>query len=122
MDNIETQLREEGFTWDVVEKAFIYYPLSRDFLRQLVESDPVYKTQLEHHLLMAVHGYSSYPSMFFQNMAYYIQNGLAEQKQLSYYVEEIYMMYREQAEREYNSRQVYSLVDGTGRILDRWIC
>ena len=115
----ESQIREEGITWDVVQKAFIWYNLSKDFLRQLVEADPVYKTQIDTHIIAALHGFASYPSTFYQNACYYIQNGLTEQKQLLNYVNQLYMMYRQQAEKEYNSRTVYRYVDGaTGRVLD----
>lgn len=116
----ESEIREFGLDWDNVEKAFLWKNLSKDFIRELVEYDPTYKTQLQHHLLCAFHRYASYPSYFYQNMGYYIQNGLAEQKQLINCVDQLYQMYREQSEKEYNSRQIYRLVDGTGRIVDAW--
>ena len=119
----EEEIREQGLDdWDNVRSAFCWNNLSKDFIRQIVEFDPTYKTQLEHELLLDVHGYSVHASFFYQNMAYYIQNGLAEQKQLVYYVDQIYQMYREQAQREFNaSREVYRMVDGTGRVLDQWV-
>lgn len=119
----ETELREDGFDWDNVLRAFLWNDLNKDFIRQLVEYAPIYKTQLEHHLLAAVHGYSSFPCYFYQNMYHYIKLGLAEQKQLIYYLDQIYIMYQQQRQREWNaSRQVYKFVDGTGRVLDQWIC
>ena len=122
MENIETQLREEGITWDLVQKAFIWHDLSKDFLRQLVETDQCFKTQLQHHLLCAFHGYASYPSYFYKNMWQYLKAGLAEQKELVFYASKLYMMYREQEEKEiYANRQVYKFVDGTGRVIDQFV-
>lgn len=114
----EDEIREAGFDWDNVHSAFCFKNLSKDFIRQIVESYPQYKKQLEHELLMDIHGYSIHASYFYQNMGYYIMNKLAEQRQLVHYVDKIYQMYRQQAEQQYNSRQVYSLVDNSGRILD----
>ena len=115
----ESEIREAGFDWEVVHSAFCWKNLSKDFIREMVESDPIYKTQLEHELLMDIHGYSIHASYFYQNMGYYISNGMAEQKQLIYYVDQIYIMYRNQAEQEYNSRRAYQLIDNTGRVLDQ---
>lgn len=118
----EEELREQGFQWDNVLRAFLWSDLSKDFIRELVEYDPIYKTQLEHHLLAAIHGYSAFPCFFYQNMYHYIKLGLAEQKQLKYYVDKCYMMYYQQRQREWNaSRQVYKFTDGTGRVLDQWV-
>ena len=114
-------MRQQGLQWDNVERCFLWNELSRDFIRELVEADPTFKTQLEHHLLMCFHGYASYPSYFFMNMYTYIKLGLAEQKELVHYKDQIYMLWREQAEQEYNSRHVYSLVDCTGRKIDQWV-
>ena len=119
MENIETQLREEGITWDLAQKAFIWHSLSRDFIRQLVETDQCFKTQLQHHLLAAFHGYASYPSHFYKNMWHYLKAGLAEQKELECYSERVGMMYMDQLQQEQSSRHVYSLVDSTGRKLDQ---
>ena len=119
---IEEELRENGFDWDNVHRCFCWYNLSKDFIRELVEADPIFKTQLEHELLMDIHGYSVHASFFYQNMGYYIQNGLAEQRQLVHYVDKLYQMYREQAEREYNAgRQVYNFTDYNGRIFEQVI-
>lgn len=114
----EDEIREAGFDWDNVHSAFCFKNLSKDFIRQIVESYPQYKKQLEHELLMDIHGYSIHASYFYQNMGYYIMNKLAEQRQLVHYVDKIYQMYRQQAEQQYNSKQVYQLVDNSGRILD----
>ena len=117
----ESELREDGFQWSNVMRAFLWSELSVDFERQLVEYDPVYKTQLEHHLLAAFHRYSKFSSFFYYNMYRYIKAGLAEQKQLKYYLDHIYMMYRQQRENQINaSLTTYNFVDGaTGRILQR---
>ena len=118
----ESELREKGFSWSVVQRAFIWYNLSKDFMRQLVETDQCFKTQLEHHLIMAFHGYQAFPSMFYQNMYSYLKMGLAEAKDLACYADRIYLLYREQAEKEYNaSRNVYRMVDGTGKVLEQWV-
>ena len=115
--------REIGLDdWDNIRAGFCWQNLSKDFIRQIVEFDPVYKTQLEHELLLDIHGYSVHASFFYQNMYNYVKSGMAEQKQLKYYANEIYMMYRQQAERQFNiSKQVYRMVDGTGRVLDQWV-
>ena len=118
----ESELREKGFSWSVVQRAFIWYSLSTDFMRQLVEYDQTYKTQLEHHLIMAFHGYQAFPSMFYQNMYKYLKAGLAEAKDLACYTDRIYLMYRQQKQNEWNaSRSVYRFVDGTGRVLDQCV-
>ena len=115
----EIEMRQQGFEWQNVERCFLWNELSNDFIRELVEYDPVYKTQLQHHLLCAFHGYASYPSNFYMNMWQYLKAGLAEQKELKYYADRLYMMYREQAEKEFNSRVVHKFVDGTGKVLDQ---
>lgn len=119
----ESEIREQGFKWQNVERAFLWQLLGRDLIREMVQYDSCYKTQLEHHLLMAFHGYASYPSSFYQNMYIYLKAGLAEAKDLACYAEQLYMLYREQAEKEWNaSRQVYKFVDGaTGRVLDSFV-
>ena len=119
----QSEIRENGFQWSNVMRAFLWSELSPDMIRQLVEYDPVYKTQLQYHLLAAVHQYSKFPSFFYYNMLKYIKAGLAEQKQLKYYTDHIYMMYRQQRENQINaSLTTYKFVDGTGRILDTYIC
>ena len=121
MENIETQLREEGITWDLVQKAFIWHDLSKDFLRQLVETDQCFKTQLQHHLLYAFHGYASYPSNFYKNMWQYLKLGLAEQKELAYYTERVGMLYMNQLQQEQQARVVHSFIDDTGKVLDQLV-
>ena len=115
----ESQIREDGFDWQNVERSFIWHYLGRDFIRQLVEYDPTYKTQLEHHLLMAFHGYSSFPSYFYQNMYIYLITGLAETKELACYADRVYLMCKEQVQKEQQSKQVYSLIDNNGIVLDQ---
>ena len=117
----EEELREDGFQWDNVLRAFLWSELSPDFIRELVEYDQVYKTQLEQHLLAGVHGYAQLPSHFYQNMCQYIKAGIAEQKQLKYYADHIYMMYRQLRENQINaSLTTYRFVDGaTGKVLDQ---
>ena len=119
----ETELREMGLQWQNVQKCFIWSELSPDFIRELVEYDPVYKTQLEHHLLCAFHGYASYPSNFYKNMLQYLKLGLAEEKELECYTERVGMLYMNQLNQEEQaSRQVYKFVDGgTGKVLDTWV-
>lgn len=121
--SIEEELREKGFNWQNVHNCFCWYSLSKDFIRQFVEHDPVYKTQLEHELLMDFHGFSIHASFFYQNMFKYLKAGLAEAKDLACYADRIYLMYRERKEAEWNaSREVYKFVDGaTGKVLDQWV-
>ena len=117
---LEEELRENGFEWDNVHRCFCWYNLSKDFIRELVEADPIFKTQLEHELLMDLRGYSVHASFFYQNMGYYIQNGLAEQKQLVNYINQVYMLYRQQSDAEYNARiNTYNFVDYNGRIFEQ---
>ena len=118
----EAEMRQQGLQWENIERYFLWNELSKDFIRQLVEYDPTYKTQLEHHIIMALNGYASYPSTFYQNVHYYLINKLAEQKQLVNYADRLYLLHRQQAEKEFNSRQVYKFVDGgTGKVLDTWV-
>ena len=114
----ESEIREAGFDWEVVHSAFCWKNLSKDFIREMVESDPIYKTQLEHQLLLDVHEYSVHASAFYQNMYIYLQLNLAEQKELKYYSEKVGQMYLNQLQQEQGSKQVYSLVDNTGKVLD----
>lgn len=118
----ESQIRQQGLDKDNFESAFLWEELEPDFIRQLVEHDITYKHILQHWLLMAVHGYAVYASNFYMNMYKYLKLGLAEQKQLKYYVDQIYSMYRERVEEEYNSRHTYSLVDESGKVLDQFVC
>lgn len=117
----EEQIRQDGFEWNCVEAAFCWYDLSKDFMRELIQYDPTYKTQLEHALIMDMNRYSIHASVFYRNMYQYIKNGLAETKELENFADKVYFMYREQAEKEYSSRQIYRIVDGTGRVLDSWV-
>ena len=121
MTDSEIGLRGEGITWDVVHRAFCWYQLDRDFIRELVEKDQMFKTQLEHQLLMDIHGYSVHSSVFYQNMYQYLKLGLEEARDLKYYKNQIYMMWREQQQKEFNSRTVHRLVDGTGRVIDQFL-
>ena len=122
MKAIETELRMEKRNWQNIQKFFIWYVLSVDFMRQLVAKRWDYRDRLERELLMDMHGYSVHPSMFYNNMYHYIKNGLAYTKDLKYYQERIYMLYIEQAEKELNaSTTIHRIVDGTGRILDQII-
>ena len=121
MESIETQLREEGITWDLVQKAFIWHELSNDFIRQLVETEQCFKTQLQNYLLMAFHGYSSYPSYFYNNMWKYLKLGLAEEKELACYSERVGMLYMNQLQQEVQSRHVYKLVNNNGKVLDQLV-
>lgn len=116
----EEEIRLDGFEWNNVQRAFIWSELSNDFIRELVEADPRCKTQLEHHLLMAFHGYAQFPRYFYQNMYNYLKLKLAEEKELEYYTERVGMLYMNQLNREEAiSRQVYKFVDGgTGKVLD----
>ena len=119
----EEELRQQGFeSWDDVERCFLWNELSKDFIRQLVEYDTIYKTQLEHHLLMAFHGYATFASFFYKNMYIYLKSGLAEQKELECYSDRVYQLYSQKYQEELNaSRSVYKFVDGTGRVLESWV-
>lgn len=118
----EEEIREAGFEWQNVERSFIWSNLEPDFIRELVEFDQIYKTTLEHHLIAALQGFATYPSTFYQNMYIYLKLNLAEQKQLKNYSDRVGEMYMNQLQQEQESRQIYSLVDGTGRILDQIFC
>lgn len=121
MSEAETGLRGEGLSWDVVSKAFRWYQLSVDFMRQMIEYDPVYKTQLQHQLIMDLNGWSIHSSVYYQNMYQYIKAGLGELKELELYEGRVYQLYKVQKEQQYNSRIVYKAVDGMGRTLDQWV-
>lgn len=117
----ESEIRQQGFEWQNVERSFIWQNLNGDLIRELAQSDPTYKTILQHHLIAALQGFASYPSKFFQNMYIYLQLDLAEQKELKNYVERVGMMYMNQFQQEQESRHIYSLMDGTGRIQDQLV-
>lgn len=117
----QTEIRQEGFQWENVQKAFIWNQLGVDLMRELVQYDTCYKTQLEHHLLMAFHGYASYPSVFYNNMYKYLKAGLAEEKELECYSERVGMLYMNQLQQEQQTRIVHSLVDCNGTVLDQII-
>ena len=114
----EAEIREAGFDWEVVHTAFCWKNLEPDFMREIVESHPIYKTQLEQELIYDIHGYSVHASYFYQNMYIYLKLNLAEQRELKYYSERVGQMYMSQFQQEQASKQVYSLVDNSGRILD----
>ena len=117
---IQSELRQNGFEWQNVEKAFLWTELSKDFMRELVEYDQKYKTWLEHALLMDFHEYSVHASAFYQNMFNYIKYGLAEQKELAYYADKVYQMYIERKRIEESCRQRFQahLIDCNGTVLD----
>lgn len=117
----EAEIREAGFDWEVVHTAFCWKNLEPDFMREIIESYPQYKTQLEHELLMDMHDYSIHASAFYQNMYIYLQLNLAEQRELKYYSEKVGQMYLNQLQQEQASRHTYSLVDGTGRCIDQYV-
>ena len=114
----EAEIREAGFDWQTIHTAFCWKNLEPDFIREIIESNPQYKTQLEHELLMDMHDYSIHASAFYQNMYIYLQLNLAEQKELKYYSEKVGQMYMNQLQQEQASKHTYSLVDNSGRILD----
>lgn len=118
----ESLIREEGLDLQNIENAFLWQELGRDFIRQIITIDPLIRTKIDHHIIAALQGFASYPSMFYSNAFCYLRNSLSEQKDLEYYSNRIYQLYIEQAEKEYNSRQTYTFIDNTGRILDTYIC
>lgn len=116
----ESQIREDGFEWENIQRAFLWQELGCDLMRELVEYDTIYKTQLQHHLLCAFHGYATYPSFFYKNMYIYLRCGLAEERDLEYYTDKVYQMYSQKFEEEMNAmKPVYKFVDSNGRILDQ---
>ena len=116
----EDEIREAGFDWDNVHTAFCWKNLEPDFMREIVESHPIYKTQLEQELIYDIHGYSVHASYFYQNMYIYLKLNLAEQRELKYYSEQVGQMYMNQFQQEQASKQVYSLVGNDGKVLDSW--
>ena len=123
MQSSQLILREnlEVVNYNTVFTYLLYNQLDKDFIRQLVDQlNKGDKLHLQWDLLQGVHGYAGYPSYFYQNMFQYISLGLNEEKQLKYYKDHIYMMYRETREKEWNaSRQVYKFVDGCGVVRDQ---
>ena len=115
---IEDEIREAEFDWEVVHTAFCWKNLEPDFIREIVESHPIYKTQLEQELIYDVHGYSVHASYFYQNMYIYLQLNLAEQKELKRFSVRVSQMYINQLQQEQQARIVHSIHYGTGRILD----
>lgn len=115
----EAEIREAGFDQQIVLSAFRFKNLEPDFMREVVESNKGIKTQLEHELIMDIHRYSVHASTFYQNMYIYLQLNLAEQKELKCYSDKVGQMYMSQLQQENESRQTYSLIDGTGRIQDQ---
>lgn len=115
----EAEIREDGFEWQNVERSFIWSNLEPDFIREFAQYDQIYKTTLEHHLIAALQGFATYPSTFYQNMYIYLKLNLAEQKELKNYTDRVGMMYMDQLNKELESRHIYSLIDGTGRIQDQ---
>lgn len=114
----ENQIRQQGLDLQNIERAFIWQNLTADFQRELITAEPIIRTKIDHHIIAALQGFASYPSMFYQNAFIYLQLNLAEQKELKYYSEKVGQMYLNQLQQENESRHTYSLVDGTGRILD----
>lgn len=116
----ETTIREEGLDLQKCETAFLWYSLSRDFQRQLIEANPILKTKIDRHILAALNGYASYPATFYSNAFCYVKNNLSQQRDLEYYANRIFQMFKEQAEQEYNARIVRA-VDYNGRIVDQFV-
>lgn len=117
----EDEIREAGFDWDIVHTAFCWKNLEPDFMREIIESNLQYKTQLEQELIYDIHGYSVHASYFYQNMYIYLQLNLAEQRELKNYSEQVGQMYMNQLQQENESRQIYRLVDNTGKVLDQCV-
>ena len=117
----ETAMRQNLLKDEDIISYFRFNDLSKDFERELVSTRKKIKRELEHELLMDIHQYSVHASVFYKNMFVYIQNKLAEEKQLEYYLDKVRQMYYDQHEQEMNARIKYSFVDGTGRILDSFV-
>ena len=114
----QTEIREQKRNWDTIHAAFCWSQLSKDFMRELVGKNWMYRWKLEHELLMDFHGYSCHASAFYHNMYQYIKSGLATDNQLRYYTDRTYMMYREQLQKQCNSRETVKLIDFNGKVLD----
>ena len=117
----ESEIRQQGFEWDNIERSFIWQNLNGDLIRELAQCDPTYKTILQHHLIAALQGFASYPSKFFQNMYIYLKLDLAEQNELKNYIERVGMMYMQQLNKELESRHTYSVIDQCGMVQDQII-
>lgn len=115
----ESEIRQQGLDLQNIERAFIWQNLTGDFQRELITAEPIMRTKIDHHIIAALQGFASYPSMFYQNAFIYLQLNLAEQKELKNYIERVGMMYMQQLNSELESRHVYSLIDGTGKIQDK---
>lgn len=114
----EAEIREAGFDWEIVHTAFCWKNLEPDFIREIIESYPQYKTQLEHELIMDIHEYSIHASAFYQNMYIYLKLNLAEQKELKYYSEKVGQMYMKQMNEEYGKNDIAKFIDYTGRVVE----
>lgn len=117
----QTEIREQGFSFQNVQRAFIWQNLDGDVIREFAQYDQIYKTTLEHHLIAALQGFATYPSTFYQNMYIYLKLNLAEQKELKNYTDRVGMMYMDQLNKELESRQTYSLLDHNGMVQDQII-
>ena len=115
----EKQIRQQGLDLQNIERAFIWQNLTADFQRELITAEPIIRTKIDHHIIAALQGFASYPSMFYQNAFIYLKLNLAEQKELKNYTDRVGMMYMDQLNKELESRHTYSLIDGTGRIQDQ---
>lgn len=115
-------MRLQKRNWQNIHAWFVWHDISIDFQRQLVAKRWDYRWKLEHELLMDFHGYSCHASVFYKNMWQYIKGGLAYTKDLKYYADRIYIMYRQQKQNEWNaSRQVYKFVDNMGRTIQEYV-
>ena len=117
----EQQIRLQGFDQENIQKAMIWDNIGRDLMREMVETEPLYKTLLDRHIIAALQGFASYPSMFYQNAFIYLQLNLAEQRELKNYSDRVGQMYMNQLNKELESRHVYSLIDNNGRVTDQII-
>ena len=117
----ESEIRQQGLDLQNIERAFIWQNLTGDFQRELITAEPIMRTKIDHHIIAALQGFASYPSMFYQNAFIYLQLNLAEQKELKNYIERVGMMYMSQFQQEQESRHIYSLVDSNGIVKDQML-
>lgn len=117
----ETAMRQNLLKDEDILSYFRFNDLSKDFERELVSTRKKIKRELEHELLMDIHQYSVHASVFYKNMFVYIQNKLAEEKQLEYYLDKVRQMYWDQLQQEQQARIKHSLVDYNGRVLDSFV-
>lgn len=82
--------------WQNIHTVFCFQNLSRDFIRELVGTNKVYRKNLELELMMDIHGWAIHASAFYKNMYCYLEDRLALEKQLHSYVDMVYEMYKEQ--------------------------